>query len=136
MSHKLNIVMYHYVRDLQNSRYPNIKGLDYNLFKKQIEFFEQAFHGLDKLETGIQNFRGNSGFFYEYELKNILELIPLCGSRLQTVAYCGDVETFMPLLEAGIRGIDRLIPIGRTMEFDYIWDGYNLAERLTRVIGG
>lgn len=91
---------------------------------------------LDKLETGIQNFRGNSGFFYEYELKNILELIPLCGSRLQTVAYCGDVETFMPLLEAGIRGIDRLIPIGRTMEFDYIWDGYNLAERLTRVIGG
>lgn len=44
MQYKLNIVMYHYVRELQNSRYPAIKGLDYNLFKKQIDFFEQAFH--------------------------------------------------------------------------------------------
>ncbi len=41
---KLFIAMYHYVRDLNNSRYPAIKGLDYSLFKKQIEFFEQNFH--------------------------------------------------------------------------------------------
>lgn len=40
---KLTIVMYHYVRDLKNSRYPGIKGLDYSLFKQQIEFFEQKF---------------------------------------------------------------------------------------------
>ena len=26
---KLNVVMYHYVRDLKNSRYPDIKGMDY-----------------------------------------------------------------------------------------------------------
>jgi peptidoglycan/xylan/chitin deacetylase (PgdA/CDA1 family) len=30
--------MYHYIRDLKNSRYPNIKGLDINLFKDQIIF--------------------------------------------------------------------------------------------------
>lgn len=41
---KLFIAMYHYVRDLNNSRYPAIKGLDYPLFKQQIEFFEQNFH--------------------------------------------------------------------------------------------
>lgn len=39
----LNIVMYHYVRDLKHSRYPGIKGLDYSLFKQQIEFFQQNF---------------------------------------------------------------------------------------------
>ncbi|MGV8982708.1 hypothetical protein [Clostridium sp.] len=38
-SGKVSIVMYHYVRDLKNSRYPEIKGLDYNLFKNQIDFF-------------------------------------------------------------------------------------------------
>lgn len=30
---KVYIVMYHYVRDLKNSCYPGIKGLDYELFK-------------------------------------------------------------------------------------------------------
>lgn len=41
---KLYIPSYHYVRDLQNSRYPSIHGLDYKLFKKQIEFFETCMH--------------------------------------------------------------------------------------------
>ncbi|MCM1185101.1 MAG: polysaccharide deacetylase family protein [Lachnoclostridium sp.] len=40
---KLYIVMYHYVRDLQNSRYPRIKGLDYGLFEKQLEYFAGNF---------------------------------------------------------------------------------------------
>lgn len=41
---KLYIVAYHYVRDLSLSRYPNIKGLDYPLFKEQIEFFKSRFN--------------------------------------------------------------------------------------------
>ncbi|MEY8326196.1 polysaccharide deacetylase family protein [Lachnospiraceae bacterium 54-11] len=35
---KLEVVMYHYVRDLKNSRYPKIKGLDMELFKQQIAY--------------------------------------------------------------------------------------------------
>ena len=42
--HKLYIVMYYYVRDLENSRYPKIKGLKHDLFKKQMEFFKQNFN--------------------------------------------------------------------------------------------
>ena len=41
---KLYIAMYHYVRDLRNSRYPEIKGLDVSLFKKQICFFKEKFN--------------------------------------------------------------------------------------------
>ncbi len=40
---KLRIAMYHYVRDLECSRYSNIKGLDYKLFKEQIKFFKNNF---------------------------------------------------------------------------------------------
>ena len=36
--------MYHYVRDLQNSRYPDIKGMNVSLFKKQISFFKEHFN--------------------------------------------------------------------------------------------
>ncbi|MGE5609838.1 MAG: polysaccharide deacetylase family protein [Bacillota bacterium] len=34
----LTIVMYHYVRDLHRSRYPQIKGLDIELFRQQIDY--------------------------------------------------------------------------------------------------
>jgi peptidoglycan/xylan/chitin deacetylase (PgdA/CDA1 family) len=41
---KISIIMYHYVRDLMNSSYPNIKGLDLPLFKAQIEYLKSHYH--------------------------------------------------------------------------------------------
>lgn len=41
---KLYIAMYHYTRDLKHSRYPEIKGMDSSLFRKQIEFIKESFH--------------------------------------------------------------------------------------------
>lgn len=38
MSKKVDIIMYHYVRNLQVSEYPAIKGLDVSIFRKQIEY--------------------------------------------------------------------------------------------------
>lgn len=35
--------MYHYTRDLLHSRYPDIKGLDVNLFQQQIDFLKNHF---------------------------------------------------------------------------------------------
>ena len=35
--------MYHYTRDLKYSRYPKIKGLDYNMFEQQLHFFLKNF---------------------------------------------------------------------------------------------
>jgi len=40
----VTIVMYHYIRDLENSRYPYIKGLDINLFKEQINYMRKHYH--------------------------------------------------------------------------------------------
>lgn len=36
--------MYHYTRDLNHSRYPEIKGLAYDLFEEQLQFFAKNFH--------------------------------------------------------------------------------------------
>ena len=41
---KLSVVMYHYVRDLKNSRYPEIKGCDVRLFKEQIGFLKKHYN--------------------------------------------------------------------------------------------
>ncbi|MGI0528415.1 polysaccharide deacetylase family protein [Treponema socranskii] len=43
MENKLYISMYHYTRDLAHSRYPEIKGLAYDLFEKQLQFFKRNF---------------------------------------------------------------------------------------------
>ena len=45
MNCRLYVVMYHYVRELKYSRYPEIKGLDYHLFKEQIRFLKKNFYG-------------------------------------------------------------------------------------------
>jgi hypothetical protein len=30
------------------------------------------------------------------------------------------------------RGVDRIVPLGQALTFDYRWDGYNLLQELTR----
>lgn len=44
MNNKFSVVMYHYVRDLQNTRFPAIKGLDVRLFKEQLAYFQKHYH--------------------------------------------------------------------------------------------
>ncbi len=43
-SSKVTIVMYHYVRDLKNSRFPGIKGLDIRLFEEQIAYLKKHYN--------------------------------------------------------------------------------------------
>ncbi|MFH1916021.1 MAG: polysaccharide deacetylase family protein [Nanoarchaeota archaeon] len=38
MANRVSIIMYHYVRDLAHSKYPEIKGLDVSLFKEQLHY--------------------------------------------------------------------------------------------------
>ena len=88
------------------------------------------------------SFNNNSGYFYEYVCKNsdsrnsLMELRDLFDDkRCQTVSYIGDVERlFTPLLESRVKGIDRIVPVGQTMDFDLLWDGYDLTRELTRVV--
>lgn len=83
----------------------------------------------------LMDYRDNSGYFYEYSCKDILEIRELCNDRrCQTIAYIGDGKAVLPLIMAGVKGIDRVVPMGKTMDFDFIWDGYDLPSLLTRTI--
>lgn len=83
----------------------------------------------------LMDYQDNSGYFYEYDCTDIMSLEPICNDkRCQTVAYIGDKRAVEPLIKAGIRGIDRVVPMGKTMDFDLIWDGYNLPSLLSRTI--
>lgn len=55
---KLYIAMYHYTRDLKHSRYPEIKGLDKELFKNQIEFMKNSFNVVT-MEQVLESIQGD-----------------------------------------------------------------------------
>lgn len=58
MDNQLYVVMYHYVRELRKSRYPEIKGLDYELFKNQVEFLANNFN-IVSMEEVIEAYNGS-----------------------------------------------------------------------------
>lgn len=57
----LTVVMYHYVRNLQESRYPLIKGLDANLFEEQIEYILKHYNVVT-MEDVIGHINGKHKF--------------------------------------------------------------------------
>ena len=46
-SNNIYIVMYHYVREIKKSKYPNLKGLEFDEFKNQILYFKKNFNILN-----------------------------------------------------------------------------------------
>lgn len=59
METKVTIIMYHYVRDLKHSRYPDIKGLDISLFYEQIEYLKKHYQFIT-MEMIIDSLENNS----------------------------------------------------------------------------
>ena len=44
INNNIHIVMYHYVRNIKKSKYPNLKGLEFSDFRKQIFYLKKNFN--------------------------------------------------------------------------------------------
>ncbi|MCH5199501.1 MAG: hypothetical protein J1F60_00985 [Oscillospiraceae bacterium] len=90
---------------------------------------------VSELPHELMEHRGNSGYFYEYDCDDIMAVRDFCNdTHCQTIGLLGDKAIVEPLLRSGIKGVDRVVPIGHTMDFDLVWDGYDLVERFTRTV--
>jgi hypothetical protein len=84
-------------------------------------------------ETARLDHTCGGGYFYTYPLSHLEDLRPYLNQKIQTISYFGltDAEKWaLADMTAGI-GVDRIVPIGQALAFDYIWDGYNLVEALS-----
>lgn len=93
---------------------------------------------LPKLSPDSMNYRENSGFFMEYTTENLEDILPVCTSRCQTVSFLGEnlEENIRTLIkEYGPSGVDRIVPMGKTLDFSLIWDGYDLIREMSRELG-
>ncbi len=91
---------------------------------------------LDELRGELTVLRGKGGYFYEYGISSLDELVPFVSDKFQTVTYFGTdpeaVRSFV--IRNRLRGIDRIVPVGKAMDIDILWDGYDLVRVLSRYV--
>ena len=89
-----------------------------------------------KLDGDLMNYKHNSGFFFEKDIASLDEIDAVCDVRCQTLSYYGVMEgDFRRFLEkVKPIGIDRIVPIGKTMDFALVWDGYDLIRQMSKRI--
>jgi hypothetical protein len=85
-------------------------------------------------DEDIINFKYHSGFFLERDIDKLGDILPVCGERCQTMTYFGLSKQQLAefFLETRPKGVDRAVPIGKSMDFALIWDGYDLIRQLSR----
>ena len=89
-----------------------------------------------ELTEELAAYKEGSGFFIEYWAQELAEIRPLCGISCQTLSYYGVQRDALlqEILSMRPAGVDRIVPMGRTMDFALVWDGVDLIRTMSRVI--
>lgn len=88
---------------------------------------------LERLDTVTREHPGG-GLLFQYAAPSLAEVAAFVQRRDQTMCAFGftqeELRAFARLVNG--RGVDRIVPLGQALTFDYRWDGYNLLQELTR----
>ena len=87
---------------------------------------------LNKLSENLDKFRGRWGLFYEYIIKNNLNL-PY-SKKYQTLSYYGFNKNELKNLKDRSKNFsfNRVVPVGKSTEMNLFWDGNNLVSILSK----
>ena len=74
--------------------------------------------------------------FIEVYSKSLDDLKKIINTDLQTITYFGiEKDTFNQYFKTQKpKGIDRIVPIGQSLNMSLKWDGYDLMKILTRYV--
>ncbi len=92
---------------------------------------------MSTIDEAVFDYRCGNGFFMEYFIDQLEQIVPFCKKACQTITYYGiDNETITSLiLKNGAKGCDRIVKIGRGLDFSLVWDGHDLITMFSRKIG-
>lgn len=91
---------------------------------------------LDQLPENIAEHRGRYGFFFETIDNDLTQLSRIVNTRYQTLT-CFGVDTHAlakTVVANGLAGIDRVVPVGKALDIEVIWDGYDLIRSMSRIV--
>jgi hypothetical protein len=91
---------------------------------------------INELPSNIDEFRGSCGYFYEYETDDLRDLLHIVNNSFQTLTYFGIDKKYLLdfVVDNGLSGIDRIVPVGQALDIGVIWDGYDIVKNLSRII--
>ena len=91
---------------------------------------------LNKLNSKISNLRGRWGYFYEYTTNDLNKIFEFVNKDCQTLSYFGVSKNTLKelVLKNNPAGIDRIVPVGQTLNINLNWDGYDIGKILSRTI--
>lgn len=92
---------------------------------------------IPSLYDNIMDYKGNCGYFFEYDMEDMQEIVPILKKDCQTISYIGDIEDKLRKLisDSGVKGVDRIVPVGHAADIAFVWDGIDLPNILSRQIG-
>lgn len=92
---------------------------------------------LDNLSGDVTQLRGKFGLFFNYRVDDLEQIFAYVDDKkIQTCAVFGikPEEIAEGMQRHHIRGIDRIVPIGDTLDIGVLWDGYNVIGALSRCV--
>jgi hypothetical protein len=91
---------------------------------------------LNALRPDMTGIRGKGGYFYEHSISSLDEIKSIITDKFQTVTCFGidpfEVRRFV--ITNNLRGIDRIVPVGKAMNISVIWDGFDNVRTLSRIV--
>ena len=91
---------------------------------------------LKNLPQNLNEYTCAGGFYLEYDTENLADIIPVVTRKFQTLSYLGadvaELQNFV--VQNGLSGIDRIVPVGSTADFSLVWDGYDLVDGMSRML--
>lgn len=91
---------------------------------------------LKTLDSTTRSLHCGYGFFPEFSVESLDNLLTLLESKDQTISIFGfDQSEINYFIEnTNKRCFDRIVPVGKALEFSPIWDGYNLFDEFTYLV--
>ena len=91
---------------------------------------------MNNLPKDIDEHKGNSGYFFEYDITNLNDMSHIINTKYQTLTYFGVDKSFLIqfIKDNKLSGIDRVVPIGKALDIGLLWDGYDIIKTLSRII--
>jgi hypothetical protein len=91
---------------------------------------------LKTLPCNLNEYTCAGGFYLEYDTDNLADIASVVTRKFQTLSYlgCGAAELQNFVVQNGLSGIDRIVPVGKTADFNLVWDGYDLIEGMSRLV--
>jgi len=91
---------------------------------------------LKKLDDKIDKLKGKWGLFYEFSNMNKFMINLPFSKKYQTLTYFGYKKSEIEKLinNSNIHTLNRIVPVGSSLDMNLYWDGYDIVSMLTKKI--